>query len=636
MNNPRSDWLYHTQWGVFVDFLGAPASSMGGSEVTAEEWNQRTDAFDAKGLARQLHEMQAPYLFITLGQNSGHYCSPNAAYDRIVGHCPSKCSRRDLVADLYEALAPFGIKLLVYLPALGPAADVQALERLKCTPPWKPNCSLGLSGYHVVEGVDDRLTEFQRYWEAIIREWSTRWGRKICGWWVDGCYYNERLYDFPDAPNFKSFAAAMRAGNPDSIIAWNPGVKYPPCTVSDEEDYTAGEVNALEKVEQLGRWVKQAQFHVLTHMGDTWGREPIRYSQIEVLDYSRAIIDGGGVITWDVPTTPHGLIVEDACRCLRELGKAIMPRGLEAEPPQLAQTVCRFTMPYLAPEGGLMPGRAHITLHNRWSRPISGAVSLQEASDGEGDTMKAMAPVAYNLAPGEKREIESAIVWTSTESKKAKIRVSVRQSDGCRSAYYPMVMRKAIRLPLLPSGVRLDDLPQALRKTPAFVVCVSPLSAAALVDQAIAVIRLGMAHDRLCVWAQVSDALMLRTPNYWGGSCMEVFAAAGDGSSIGQLMLAPAAADKADCVRRVGSEGIVPVSQVEFCTSRNEKGYTGCAMISMPWLIGTDLLPGCFLLEIAVNAGVKGKFRRGLLFGEWGASGKTEGYGIVLDTCGVR
>ncbi len=36
----------------------------------------------------------AKYLLFTIGQNSGHYCTPNAAYDRIAGITPSKCSRR--------------------------------------------------------------------------------------------------------------------------------------------------------------------------------------------------------------------------------------------------------------------------------------------------------------------------------------------------------------------------------------------------------------------------------------------------------------------------------------------------------------------------------------------------------------
>ena len=90
---------------------------------SSEEWNRLIDGFDVEKLADQLTKVKAHYLFITLGQNSGHYLSPNATYDRLVGIRPSKCSRRDLVADLYKALEPKGIKLLVYLPAGAPSKD---------------------------------------------------------------------------------------------------------------------------------------------------------------------------------------------------------------------------------------------------------------------------------------------------------------------------------------------------------------------------------------------------------------------------------------------------------------------------------------------------------------------------------
>lgn len=89
------------------------------------------DSFDTEAMARQLEEAGAGYFFITLGQNSGHYCAPNPVYDEITGIRPSKCSRRDFVRDLYQALEPKGIKLLVYLTSGAPAADPEAVEKLE-------------------------------------------------------------------------------------------------------------------------------------------------------------------------------------------------------------------------------------------------------------------------------------------------------------------------------------------------------------------------------------------------------------------------------------------------------------------------------------------------------------------------
>jgi len=46
---------------------------------------QGVDGFDVNGLADQLASVGAGYYVITLGQNSGYFCSPNAAYDGFVG-----------------------------------------------------------------------------------------------------------------------------------------------------------------------------------------------------------------------------------------------------------------------------------------------------------------------------------------------------------------------------------------------------------------------------------------------------------------------------------------------------------------------------------------------------------------------
>ena len=117
------------------------------------------------------------------------------------------------------------------------------------------------------KGQDDRLAAFQQKWESVITEWSKRWGRRVSGWWFDGCYYPDAMYRHPEPPNFASFAAAVRSGNPDSLVAFNPGVLNPIITLTPEEDYTAGEINDPGKVVCPGRWVGKAQFHMLSYLG---------------------------------------------------------------------------------------------------------------------------------------------------------------------------------------------------------------------------------------------------------------------------------------------------------------------------------------------------------------------------------
>jgi hypothetical protein len=307
-----TDWFMQARWGVFTHYLGA-------DDESADHWNRRVDAFDVEALADQVGSTGAPYHFVTIGQNSGHYCAPNAAYDSAVGIRPSKCSRRDLVSDLYEALSPRGIKLLVYLPSGAPAADRPAMDRLGWKWGFKGEWPDAWGG----ERTGLRLSEFQRKWEAVVREWSLRWGRKICGWWFDGCYFADEMYRHPDPPNFASFAAAAKAGNPDGIVAFNPGVMVPVVCHSEHEDYTAGEI-AEAFPTCPGRRLNGAQYHILSYLGSSWcgGEEP-RFPDEFVIGYTKYIASKGGVITWDVPITPDGRIPQPFVRQLRAIGDAL-------------------------------------------------------------------------------------------------------------------------------------------------------------------------------------------------------------------------------------------------------------------------------------------------------------------------
>ena len=72
-----------------------------------------------------------------------------------------------------------------------------------------------------------RLPEFQGLWENICMDWSLRFGAKVSGWWVDGAYAPEHRYPEDEPPNLRTYARALKAGNPDAIVAFNQGVKAP-------------------------------------------------------------------------------------------------------------------------------------------------------------------------------------------------------------------------------------------------------------------------------------------------------------------------------------------------------------------------------------------------------------------------
>lgn len=309
-----TDWMLQPGWGVFFHFLageaGGPLQEENGANVSVDAWNARVDGVDVDGLARQLAEIGAGYLGITIGQNSGHYCSPNAAYDELVGISPSKCSRRDLIADLAAALSARNIRLIAYIPSGAPSDDPVARERLE----WK----WGFSGDWGGERTGLRLASFQRRWESVLREWSLRWGDAVAGWWVDGCYFSDEMYRHDDEPNFRSLTAALRAGNPDAVVALNPGITIPVISLTEHEDYTAGEVAEAFPV-CPGRWVDGAQYHVLSYLGQFWGKGQPRFHPDFVRGYTRDVNSRGGVVTWDVPPGRNGLISEAFMRQLELL-----------------------------------------------------------------------------------------------------------------------------------------------------------------------------------------------------------------------------------------------------------------------------------------------------------------------------
>jgi hypothetical protein len=301
----RAEWLYSAGWGVFTHYLSDMYLS--DTEATPEKWNAIVEGVDVQALAEQLASVGAHYYVITLGQNSGYFCSPNDTYDSLVGNNPGHTSRRDLVNDLYAPLNAKGIRLMVYLPSGAPDRDAKAVKALA----W--------------ERGNFRNKEFQQKWERVIAEWSRRWGAKVAGWWFDGCYYADAMYRDPEPPNFFSLANAARAGNADSIVAFNPGVLVPIVCHSTEEDYTAGEIDDPAKVVCPGRFIEGVQFQMLSYLGPWWGKGEPRFSNEQVINWTLEILRKGGAVTWDLGIGQTGTLQPAA---LKQLGA--LNQGLEA------------------------------------------------------------------------------------------------------------------------------------------------------------------------------------------------------------------------------------------------------------------------------------------------------------------
>ena len=233
----RLDWFKDARYGVFMHFLPDASRARSLSFV---------DKFDVDALAGQLEAMGARYLVITLGQNSGYFNAPNAAYDKTTGYAPGeRCAKRDLPLDLYRALHAKGIRLMLYLPCQAPNRDARAQQ-----------------AFGLAQGPKDQPIDvaFARKWAQVIQEWADRYGDKVCGWWFDGGYKGVHF----DEAIARIYADAVKHGNPQAIVTFNPGVKL--IRYTQAEDYTAGELNKAVRGSShvpLGRRLAMARVDIL-------------------------------------------------------------------------------------------------------------------------------------------------------------------------------------------------------------------------------------------------------------------------------------------------------------------------------------------------------------------------------------
>ena len=296
--NKDTDWLKDARYGVFMHFL--PGDSRGLA---------LTEKFDVEALAGQLGAIGAKYFVITLGQNSGYFISPNAAYEKRTGYAPGeRCSKRDLPLDLYRALKPKGVRLMLYLPCQTPNRDRRAQK-----------------AFGLPEGPRDQPidVEFARRWAEVIRQWSDRYGDKVSGWWFDGGYQHVRFNE----AIARMYADAVKHGNPHAIVTFNPGVRVIQYTKA--EDYTAGELNEPFGTIPSSRWLGGSQWHALTYLGSNWSQRNTRYPAEKWAAWVKAVVDHGGVVTldmgpnWDPQAGPIGSLAAEQVRQVQAVKDAI-------------------------------------------------------------------------------------------------------------------------------------------------------------------------------------------------------------------------------------------------------------------------------------------------------------------------
>lgn len=297
--NGDPSWFRAARFGVFVHFLGG-----------GDQWNEQVNAFDVEAFAEQVQQTGAKYVIFTLGQNSGYYCSPNATYEKHAGYQPGeRCSKRDLPMELADALVKRGIRLMLYLPSRSPQTDEKAME-----------------GLGDVNEQEPAPQEFTRKWSEVIREWSERYGEKVSGWWFDGAYNTKGWDDLTQPNNWNTWAAACRAGNPNSILAFNRGVGKDISFIRQcaAQDYTAGEENTFAPTPLENPAPADIQWHILSFLGTSWAAaDGPKYNDEYMINYVKKVKEQGGVVSIDVNVAQTGKIFEPHFQQLLAIGKSL-------------------------------------------------------------------------------------------------------------------------------------------------------------------------------------------------------------------------------------------------------------------------------------------------------------------------
>jgi hypothetical protein len=290
------------------------------SQMTAQEWNRLVDGFDAKGFAEQMAEAKVGWVIFCLDD---HYfawpCAPNQAFSQYTGYAPGqKCSRRDLILDVAEALQGRGVKLIVYFAGLNGYMK-------------EPKVSAGLmediTGRGTFNDQQPPSAEGRRRRLAVLKEYADRYQNKIAGWWFDGVELDTYQAASDD---WWAIHAIVHAANPKAVIAFSYGANEQACVCPSVDDYTGGDTWNRQELERLTPAHLPPQRGILWHGKIYCGNvyhgqgDANQFRDAELIDWINTCNRQGGVCTLDWPFDPKtGLLKDFGVAQLKRVGRAV-------------------------------------------------------------------------------------------------------------------------------------------------------------------------------------------------------------------------------------------------------------------------------------------------------------------------
>ncbi len=403
-------WMSQGKYGIFLHYqyrilLGYSIKTKpqfpDPSQMTAEGWNRFVDGFDVKGFARQTAEAKVGWVIFCLDD---HYfawpCAPNRAFSDFTGYAPGeKCSRRDLILDLADALNAQGVRLICYFAGLNGYMK-------------EPKVLAGLGEGGARGQFNDKSPpsdECRQRRLTVLKEYADRYKDKIAGWWFDGMgrdTYRAQPYDW------RAIESIVRGANPKAVIAFSYGTNEQACLCPGVDDYTGGDTWSKQDLTRLTPQRLPAPAGILWHGKIYCGNvyhgqgDANQFSDQELIDWINTCNAQGGVCTLDWPfDPPTGLLKDFGLAQLKRIAGVVKQEywvsptgsdtgaGTRDKPfatPHRARDALRE-----ARKGGLRP--AGVTV---WLR--GGVYRMDETLDlNAQDSGTAGAPVVYRSVPGE-------------------------------------------------------------------------------------------------------------------------------------------------------------------------------------------------------------------------------------------
>jgi hypothetical protein len=310
-----TQWMVDGKYGLMFTWTAASFPKTG----EKNSYEQATNDFDVNAFADMVANTGAGLIVFATTWSTYYFPAPIQSIERVA---PGHTTKRDLIAELADALNARHIKLMIYYHAGREEKDWWA----------------GLGARKM-----DRAVYFKE-WEDQIREVGERYKDKLAGWWFD----DGLTFYYPMQAPWKEMTEATKAGYPARVVGYNSWI-LPKAT--DFQDYACGEGDFPDRLASSPTTDKELPVGgsgiflsgpqkglqatiTLTNEGGDWGHvtkdapiPPPRYTDAQMIQYIRQAMARKEVPVINLEVFQDGSASPQTIEEFKAIKAAIKPNG---------------------------------------------------------------------------------------------------------------------------------------------------------------------------------------------------------------------------------------------------------------------------------------------------------------------